>query len=75
MSEWQPIETAPLPKFSRHHWYNRRFACLIASEHGVALGVFSYAGGGVGVWTAYAIGPWHRVNPTHWMPLPEGPQS
>lgn len=72
-SQWQPIEAAPLPRFSRRDWFDRRFACLIAGGRGVELGVFSYTGRGEGVWCGYGVGPSHRVHPTHWMPLPAAP--
>jgi hypothetical protein len=69
---WREIESAPLPKFSRRH-YDRRFVCLVYSDRGVELGIYSYTSEGVGCWSAYGWGPSHRVNPTHWMPLPPPP--
>jgi len=71
VSEWQPIETAPI----RDLLNEGPFACLVYSkETGVKTGrVWRYAEGHVGSGTADSFhGDW---NITHWMPLPEPPNG
>lgn len=61
--EWQPIDTAPTER-----------PLLVAWRHGaiwqMTTAIHTSAPRLAGWW---AWGS-HRVNPTHWMPLPEPPQ-
>lgn len=72
MSDWQPIETAPK---------NERLALLgYAPGHGVVMLYRSVWGGGTGYWyykreNDYREMIAEEIEPTHWMPLPDKPET
>ena len=59
MSEWRPIETAPVGK-----------SILIYGSGGVLFGYLDLQGN----WRARHHGP-IKSEPSHWMPLPEPPKE
>jgi uncharacterized protein DUF551 len=70
-SEWQPIETAPRDGSS-----TLLFGRWASDEQGLmsgpVIGQFNYVRD---AWEFANAGGWWRIRPTHWMPLPEPPQS
>jgi hypothetical protein len=71
MSEWQPIETAPIPLFDKERWYMTSLRVLVWRPNCAEIGHYSYTERGKGRWQSeYG----RNINPTHWMPLPEPPQ-
>lgn len=71
MSEWQPIESAPIQPFNAVNWYMPATPwLLVSSGESVQMAQYSYTEKGKGRWrTSY--GP---CQPTHWMFLPEPPK-
>ena len=70
MSEWQPIETCPLPAFDPEKWY-RNGPSVLLWTHWVSVGSYGYTQTGKGRWQIVG----RTVHPTHWMPLPDPPKE
>lgn len=72
MSEWQPIESAPIQPFVKEDWFlsgKRILACQKSRFTFIAS--YGYTSKGKGRWIDHN----GRVcTPTHWMPLPEPPK-
>ena len=68
MSEWQPIETAPIQAFDPKEWFMSGQRVLLW-HGGVSIGSYSYTKRGKGRWQNWS----GTINPTHWMPLPPPP--
>lgn len=71
MSEWQPIETAPIPAFDKERWYSISFYCL-GARRGSFLGQIHYG------YTSTGKGRWkdaggYNCVPRFWMPSPAPP--
>lgn len=63
MSEWQPIETAP-----------KDGTVLLGYENKAGVEMFTFRWCEHRGWISeIPWGDWDRVDPTHWMPLPEPP--
>ena len=70
MSEWQPIETAPIRPFDADKWYmTASERLLLWCKLGPVIGSYSYTRRGIGRWRD----DHGKIVPTHWMPLPEAP--
>ena len=70
MSEWQPIETAPILPFNEEKWFMSHSPYLLLWDGRCTIGVFGYTKRGKSRWQDFRS----NINPTHWMPLPEPPQ-
>jgi hypothetical protein len=68
---WQPIETAPIRPFDEEQWYRAATERLLLWCGSFAeVGQYRYHKSGKrGGWTSG-----RKLNPTHWMPLPEVPK-
>lgn len=73
MSEWQPIETAPIEPFNPARWYSAHSPRLLLWNGGYSvIGNYGFTERGKGRWLDHAS----RVcEPTHWMPLPPPPEQ
>ena len=70
MSEWQPIETAPIGTFNPSKWYLDTLRCLVVSGY-VDIATYGFTSRGKGRWK----NSMDRIcYPTHWMLLPEPPK-
>jgi hypothetical protein len=71
MSEWQPIETYPLPPFDKDKWFmSGERVLIVKGGMTVSIGNYGYTERGKGRWRD-AMG--YTCSPTHWMRLPEPP--
>ena len=72
MSEWKPIETAPIEPFDAKRWYMTASPyVLVWCGHYVRIASYGYTRRGKGRWQDYH----GNIAPTHWMPLPEAPAA
>ena len=71
-SDWLPIETAPIKPFDKDNWSMATSPhVLLWNGHFCVIGVYAYTRKGKGRWQ-----DWHaNTSPTHWMPLPDGPEA
>lgn len=71
MSEWQPIETAPIREFDAEKWYMpHSVQILLWDGYKAFVGSYNYTQKGKGRW--HAGGRIHE-GCTHWMPIPPPP--
>lgn len=72
MSEWQPIETAPIQEFKPDLWYtNHSPYVLVWDGHNCVIASYQYTSKGKGRWIAHGR-IWGGIS--HWQPLPERPK-
>ena len=67
---WQPIADFQLPPFEPKNWYVSGPRILAWTGHYVEPMRYGYTQKGKGRWTD-TLG--RVANPTHWMPMPDGP--
>ena len=70
MSEWQPIETAPIEPFNKDKWFMAHSPRLLLWKGHVVIGSYNYTERGKGRWQDN----YGNCEPTHWMPLPDEPK-
>lgn len=70
MSEWQPIETAPIEAFNKAEWFCAHSPRVLLWSGVAEIGAYGYTERGKGRWQSWR----GNINPTHWMPLPEPPK-
>ena len=74
MSEWQPIETAPVSPLTDDLPCYYRFTCLLSEDGRVFEGYAEYTFKKKKlVWKNAALFG-RSCEPTHWMPLPDPPE-
>jgi hypothetical protein len=71
MTEWQPIETAPIEPFNKEKWFERHSPSLLVFANYIQIASYGYTERGKGRW----IGGLGVIAPTHWMPLPNKPKE
>jgi hypothetical protein len=72
MSDWQPIDTAPVSPFDEAEWFMDASPSYIVFDKWVQLARYSYTKRGKGRWRDNTG---RIVNPTHWMPTPPNPEA
>jgi len=70
MSEWQPIETAPIEAFKKDDWFMAHSESLLLWDGWPRIGTYNFTKNGKGRWKT---DDGRVCNPSWWMPLPSPP--
>jgi len=73
MSDWQPIETAPIKPFDKDNWYMPHCpSLLLCGVQGfIYIGSYGFTKGGKGRWKSNG----HLCYPRFWQNLPKPPAA